>query len=58
MICIFVDFREAFQLFDKDNDGMITTKELLTVLRSLGQDPGSEELAAMLGCLDGDSKSL
>ena len=27
---------EAFSLFDKDGDGTITTKELGTVMRSLG----------------------
>jgi len=31
------EFREAFLLFDKDGDGTITTKELSTVMRSLGQ---------------------
>ncbi|KAL7978171.1 hypothetical protein Chor_005158 [Crotalus horridus] len=30
------EFKEAFSLFDKDGDGTITTKELGTVMRSLG----------------------
>ena len=30
------EFREAFSLFDPDNKGYIQTKELATVLRSLG----------------------
>jgi len=33
------EFKEAFSLFDKDGDGHITTKELGTVMRSLGQNP-------------------
>ena len=33
------EFREAFLVFDKDGDGTITTKELGTVMRNLGQNP-------------------
>ena len=32
------EFKEAFMLFDKDGDGTITTIELGTVMRSLGQN--------------------
>ena len=38
------EFKEAFSLFDKDGDGSITTKELQTVMRSLGQNPTESEL--------------
>lgn len=31
------EFKEAFALFDKDGDGSITTKDLSSVMRSLGQ---------------------
>ena len=37
-------FKEAFSLFDKNNDGSITTKELSNVTRSLGQNPTKAEL--------------
>ena len=30
------EFKEAFSLFDKDGDGTINTKELGTVMKSLG----------------------
>ena len=42
------EFKEAFSLFDKDGDGTITTKELGTVMRSLGQNPNEEELQYMI----------
>jgi len=34
-----VEIKEAFQLFDKDADGKISTDELGTVMRALGQNP-------------------
>ena len=42
------EFKEAFSLFDKDGDGTITTKELGTVMRSLGQNPTESELTDMV----------
>lgn len=42
------EFKEAFSLFDKDGDGTITTKELGTVMRSLGQNPTEAELQVWL----------
>jgi calmodulin len=38
--------REAFSLFDKDNDGCISTAELGTVLRALGKNPTQAEVKA------------
>jgi calmodulin len=48
------EFKEAFQIFDKDGDGSITTKELGTVMRSLGQNPSEEELSIMIEEVDED----
>ena len=42
------EFKEAFSLFDKDGDGTITTKELGTVMRSLGQNHTEAELQDMI----------
>jgi len=49
------EFKEAFQMFDKDGDGQIDSKELGTVMRSLGQNPSESELQDMIGEVDADS---
>merc|ERR1711861_102327 len=49
------EFKEAFALFDKDGDGTITTKELGTVMRSLGQNPTEAELQDMINEVDADA---
>lgn len=38
------EFKEAFMLFDKDEDGTITMAELGVVMRSLGQRPSGMAL--------------
>lgn len=52
------EFKEAFSLFDKDGDGTITTKELGTVMRSLGQNPTEAELQDMINEVDADGEWL
>ncbi|KKZ59974.1 calmodulin [[Emmonsia] crescens] len=42
-------------LQDKDGDGQITTKELGTVMRSLGQNPSESELQDMINEVDADN---
>ena len=53
---LLTEFKEAFSLFDKDGDGTITTKELGTVMRSLGQNPTEAELQDMINEVDADGK--
>lgn len=48
------ELREAFRLFDKDGDGSISTDELSTVMRNLGQFPSSDELDMMIKEIDID----
>lgn len=50
------EFKEAFSLFDKDGDGTITSKELGTVMRSLGQNPTEAELADMISEVDANGQ--
>jgi calmodulin len=49
------EFKEAFSLFDNDGDGTITTKELGTVMRSLGQNPTEAELKEIVEEVDQDA---
>ena len=49
-----IEFREAFQAFDKDGNGSITTKELGTVMRSLGQNLSEIEIKEVIDEVDED----
>ena len=46
------DFKEAFFLFDKKDDGKITTGELGSVMRLLGEDPPEAALEEMIKEMD------
>jgi len=46
------EIRTTFKIFDQDEDGRITTKELGTVLRSLGQNPTDIELQDLINQVD------
>ncbi len=48
------EYREAFQLFDKNGDGTITVIELGTVMRNLGNNPTDAELQDMINEVDAD----
>uniref|UniRef100_A0A8C5XQH6 EF-hand domain-containing protein n=1 Tax=Microcebus murinus TaxID=30608 RepID=A0A8C5XQH6_MICMU len=52
------EFKEAFSLLDKDGDGTITTKELGTVMRSLGQNPTEAQLQDLINEVDADGTSI
>ena len=38
------EYREAFELFDKNGDGTITVAELGIVMKTLGSNPTTTEL--------------
>jgi calmodulin len=48
------EFREAFEIFDKDKDGYITIKELGDIMKNLGQAPTEAELQDMINEVDID----
>jgi calmodulin len=48
------EFKDAFGIFDKDNDGVITVKELGLVMRALGQHPTDQALRQMINEVDAD----
>lgn len=48
------EYREAFQLFDKDGGGTVSTKELKQVFEALDQHPTDEDILAMISEVDKD----
>ena len=50
LICEFVitDLIDAFDLFDKNKDGQISTSELGPVMRALGQKPSTDRLEQIM----------
>jgi calmodulin len=48
------ELREAFALFDKDNDGCITSKELHTVMHGLRLQITEQEIADIINNVDVD----
>lgn len=48
------EYREAFNLFDKDSGGTVSTKELKQVFEALGQHPSEEDVRAMISEVDKD----
>ena len=48
------DFKEAFRLFDRDNDGRIESSVLGTVIRSLGFNPTNAQISDIISELPED----
>lgn len=46
------DIKEAFDLFDPDGSGKISTKELKVALRALGFEPKKEEIKRLTATVD------
>lgn len=52
------EYRAAFYLFDRDNNGYITTKELGSIMRTLGFNPNEEDLQQMIFTVDYDGDGM
>merc|ERR1712070_1363943 len=48
------EIREAFNLFDADNSGVIDVRELKAAMRALGFEVKKEELKKMISDIDND----
>lgn len=46
------EFKEAFEMFDRDKDGLINQQELGNILRSLGHEPSDQDLSDMISEVD------
>ncbi|CAN6586452.1 hypothetical protein FF1_014323 [Malus domestica] len=54
-----LDVAQAFKLIDRDNDGVVSRKELEALLYQLGNDPPSqEEVTLMLSEVDRDGNGM
>ncbi|CAF1236668.1 unnamed protein product [Didymodactylos carnosus] len=49
------EFREVYNMFDKDNAGILTTQTIATVMKSLGQTPTETDLIDLLREVDKDN---
>jgi Ca2+-binding EF-hand superfamily protein len=45
---IFIEYRQAFTLFDHDEDGLINPKELSILIRSLELNPTDNEIQELI----------
>ena len=52
----FADFKQAFLLFDKNGDGVISSRELMEVMRMLGENPTEHEILMIISLADQDGK--
>merc|ERR1711937_475688 len=48
------EFKDAFDIFDEDVSGTVSTGELASVMRTLGQDIDEKEVGVMISEVDSD----
>lgn len=52
------EFKETFDLFDKDHSGSISASELKTVMKSLGLSPTDDEVQDLVREIDIDGNNM
>ena len=52
------EFREAFHVFDSDGSGSISSDEMGTVMRSLGQNPTEQDVKDLVEEIDINGKNV
>ena len=52
----FPDLKEAFSVYDRNGDGVISAKELTKVMRSMGLNPTESDIMEIMVELDIDGK--
>ncbi|OAF68769.1 hypothetical protein A3Q56_03463 [Intoshia linei] len=53
-----IEYKKAFKMFDKDNDGSITMTELASVMVSIGQLLSKDELKTIINGLDKNGNGI
>jgi Ca2+-binding EF-hand superfamily protein len=53
----FVEYEQAFALFDRDGDGCISAVELATLMRSVGAAPTQMQVDRFVAQVDGDRRT-
>ena len=48
------EYKEAFQIFDRHGEGAISSKELGTIMRSLGLNPSDEDIKEITDMFDNE----
>lgn len=57
-LLLFTEYKEAFNLYDKDHDGILSVQKLGAVLRALGHNPTEIEIQEMIDEIDSEGGSL
>ena len=53
---IFIEYRDAFHLFDRDGNGKVSSEELGPLMRCLGSNPNGDHLQELINEVDYDGK--